>query len=191
MLYRTGSMTPVFSLRREIDRLFDDTFSRDGQGGNWAPAVDVYESNQDLRFEAELPGMQSSDVEVTAEQGVLTIRGEKRSQRKEGVEGRWHFSERGFGTFVRSFQLPQGLDEDGIRASFEDGVLTVRVPKAARPQPRRIRIEGADTGPQVSGTPRERVAARSGNGGTRGADRSGEAGASRAGTTEEAPAAAR
>lgn len=146
MLYRTTS-SPVFSLRREIDRLFDDTFSGEGMPRrSWTPAVDVRESDGEYTFELELPGISPEQVELTADNGVLTVRGEKAHRtRKEGEDGRWHVVERGYGSFVRAFQLPQGVDEDRIEAQFAHGVLTVRVPKAERPQPRRIRIaEGGD-----------------------------------------------
>src|SRR3954466_2061119 len=136
MLYNLATASPIFGLRREIDRLFEDTFTRDGNA--WTPAVDIKESNNDLRVDLELPGMKPEDVEITAENGVLTIRGEKRSERKEGEESRYHVVERTYGAFMRTFQLPQGIDEEQIDAEFENGILTLLVPKAALPQPRRI-----------------------------------------------------
>ena len=146
MLYRTTS-SPVFSLRREIDRLFDDTFGGEGTARRgWIPAADVRETPTEFTFELELPGVPPEEVEVTADNAVLTVRGEKALRtRKEGDEGRFHFVERSYGTFVRAFQLPQGVDEDRIEARFAHGVLTVRVPKAERPKPRRITIaDGGD-----------------------------------------------
>lgn len=144
MLYRN---TPVFSLRREIDRLFDDTFggTTDGRQATWMPPVDVQETAQEYRFELELPGVAPEAVEITTENGVLTIRGEKTQRAARDEErGRVHIVERSYGSFVRSFQLPQGVREDDISATFEHGLLRVRVPKAERPQPRRIRIEGGE-----------------------------------------------
>ena len=138
MLYRMTTSSPVFGLRREIDRLFEDAFTRDGQ--NWTPAVDIKEMETELRLELELPGLKPEDVEITAENGVLTVRGEKRSERKEDDQGRYHVVERTYGSFMRSFQLPQGIDEDQISAGYDNGVLTLRIPKAALPQPRRIQI---------------------------------------------------
>jgi HSP20 family protein len=138
MLYRMTTSSPIFGLRREIDRLFEDTFTRDGSG--WTPAVDVQETESDLRVELELPGLKAEDVEITAENGVLTIRGEKRSERKEGENARYHIVERTYGSFMRTFQLPQGVDEEQIAAEFESGVLSLRIPKSALPQPRRIQI---------------------------------------------------
>jgi len=140
MLYSMTTSSPIFGLRREIDRLFEDTFARDGN--NWTPAVDIKESDTDIRIDLELPGLRPEDVEITAENGLLTIRGEKRSERKEGDDGRFHVVERSYGTFMRTFTLPQGVDENQIQAEFNDGVLSIRIPKAALPQPKRIQIGG-------------------------------------------------
>ncbi|MDQ6870402.1 MAG: Hsp20/alpha crystallin family protein [Gemmatimonadota bacterium] len=140
MLYSMTTSAPIFGLRREIDRLFEDTFARDGN--NWTPPVDIKESENDIRIDLELPGLKPEDVEITAENALLSIRGEKRSERKEGEEGRYHVIERNYGSFMRSFTLPQGVDENQIQAEFNDGVLSVRIPKAALPQPKRIQIGG-------------------------------------------------
>jgi hypothetical protein len=94
--------------------------------------------------------LKPEDVEVTAENGLLTIRGEKRSERKEGDEGRYHVIERSYGTFMRTFTLPQGVDENQIQADFNDGVLSIRIPKAALPQPRRIQVSGNQERKQAS-----------------------------------------
>jgi HSP20 family protein len=147
MIYRTALSAPVFGLRREIDRLFEDTFSRGDGMNSWSPAVDVAETEKELRLDLELPGIRPEDVEVTADNGVLTVRGQKNSDRKEGDdESRYHLVERSYGAFTRSFQLPQGLDESKIEADCEHGILSIRIPKAALPQPRKIQI-----GKQVSG----------------------------------------
>lgn len=145
MLYRMTTSSPIFGLRREIDRLFDDTFARDGN--TFTPAVDIKENENEIRLELELAGMKPEDVEIIAENGVLTVRGEKRSERKEGDETRYQVIERTYGTFMRTFQLPQGVDEDQIKADFDNGVLTLHIPKAALPQPKRIEI-GAGRGKQ-------------------------------------------
>ena len=117
MLYRNSLTPPVFGLRREIDRLFEDTFGRGEGGTTFTPAVDIQENQNELRLDVELPGLNPDDVEITAENGVLTIRGEKQTERKEGDESRYHIVERSYGSFLRSFQLPQGLDESRIEAS--------------------------------------------------------------------------
>ncbi len=138
MLYRMTQSAPIFGLRREIDRLFEDTFARDGN--SFTPAVDIKENDNEIRLELELPGLKPEDVEIMAENGVLTIRGEKRSERKENEDNRYQVVERTYGTFLRTFQLPLGVDEEQIKADFESGVLTLHIPKAALPQPKRIQI---------------------------------------------------
>jgi HSP20 family protein len=141
MLYRTTLSAPVFGLRREIDRLFDDTFGRGDGASGWSPAVDIRETEQELCLELELPGIKPEQVELTAENGVLTVKGEKRSERKEGNENdRYHVVERAYGSFMRSFQLPQGIDESKIQADYNNGILSIHIPKAALPQPHRIQI---------------------------------------------------
>jgi HSP20 family protein len=148
MMYRTAVASPVFSLRREIDRLFDDTIG--GNGGRtastWTPSVDVRESANELTLAFEMPGIAPDQIEVTTDNGVLTVRGEKREERKEGDDSQFHLVERSYGAFSRSFQLPKNLDESGIEASFENGVLTVRIPKAALPQPKKIEVSAGSRG---------------------------------------------
>lgn len=167
--------SPLFGLRREIDRLFDDAYGSGGQSRPlWAPPVDINETDAELQIELELPGIKPENVDVNVENGVLTVTGEKREERKEGEEGRQHVVERRYGRFIRSIQLPSGVDEEQIAATFENGVLTIRVPKAALPQPRRIQIGTGDR-PAVSG-------------GTQGEERGGRSGSRsepRGGTREE------
>jgi HSP20 family protein len=142
MQERSFGLSPVFGLRREIDRLFDDAFV--GRGSStWVPAVDIHETSKELRLDVELPGIREEDVELEVENGMLSIRGQKSAQRKEeDEEGRYHLVERSYGTFLRSFQLPAGVDEKQIHADYDQGVLHIRIPKAALPQPRRIQIGG-------------------------------------------------
>lgn len=144
MVYRTtlAPLTPLVTLRREMDRIFDDTFGRTSTGnGAWRPAVDVREEKDAWLFEVELPGVDPAGVEVTADNGVLTVRGEKSAERREGDESQWHIVERLTGAFQRSFQLPAQVVEDRIEASFAHGLLTVRAPKAEVPKPRRIEVK--------------------------------------------------
>jgi HSP20 family protein len=173
--------SPVFGLRREIDRLFEDAFGGGGMSGAGGmegrgsgaliPAVDVREDEHALMLEFEMPGIRPDDVQITAENGVLTVRAEKQDERTRRENERHHIVERSYGTFVRSIQLPQGIDEEQIEADFEHGVLRVRVPKAARPQPRRIQVRA---GGGASGK-REVGSGASGSGATG----SGSAGSSR------------
>lgn len=143
MVYRTTALTPLFSLRREMDRLFDDTFGRAATNStSWSPAVDVREEKDAFVFQLELPGVSPEAVEVTADGGVLSVSGEKKSEEQRD-EDRWHIVERVSGSFRRTFQLPQNVAEEKIDASFEDGVLTVRVPKAEQPKPKKIEVRKA------------------------------------------------
>lgn len=153
MVHRTSLSGPAFGLRREIDRLFEDTFGRDSGRSGWAPPVDVWEDSKEIVLEVELPGVKPADVEVTTENGVLTIRGDKRSSVTEQHDGRYHVVERAYGSFSRSFQLPTGLDDRRIEAEFENGLLLVRVPKTALAQPRKVEIRSSGSQPTVQGTP--------------------------------------
>ncbi len=141
MVYRT-SLSPMISLRREIDRFFDDTVGRVAPiTASWTPAVDVRETKDSWEFTLEIPGVDPAQVEVTAEARVLKIRGEKAIVRTTGEEeGRWLSTERISGAFERSFRLPAQVREDAIEARYAQGVLTVTVPKAEVPA-RKIEIK--------------------------------------------------
>ncbi len=143
-----GSSFPMSSLRREIDRLFDDAGMP--SGGRWMPAADVREDDDAIDIDIELAGIDPDEVDINVENGILTIMGEKHTERKEGKEGQFHSVERRYGSFARSFQLPQGVDESKITANFDHGLLTVEIPKSALPQPRRIQI-GARGNQEVQG----------------------------------------
>ena len=94
----------------------------------------------------EMPGISPDQIEVTTDNGVLTVRGEKREERKESDDSQFHLIERSYGAFSRSFQLPKNLDESKIEAGFDNGVLTVRIPKAALPQPKKIAVNAGSRG---------------------------------------------
>lgn len=155
MVYRTTTLPPLFTLRREVDRLFEDAFGRVAAApATWSPATDVREEADAYRFELELPGVAPEQVEVTLEKGVLTVRGEKRAESRREVTdgtvregedapapaGTWHIVERVQGSFKRTFQLPQTVDEERITATFANGLLTVVVPKAELPKARKIEV---------------------------------------------------
>lgn len=142
MVYRT-TLTPLFTLRREMDRLFEDAFGAASTPAAWTPVADVREEPAGYVFELELPGVAPEAVEVTADAGVLTVAGEKRDGRTEGEAGRWRVAERVQGAFRRRFQLPPNVAEDRIEAVFLNGLLTVRVPKAELPKPKRIDVRTA------------------------------------------------
>lgn len=145
MVRTTKFAAPVFGLRREIDKLFEDAFGNAAapllSSNGWLPAVDVKETNDALLFDLEMPGVAEDRLEITCESGVLAVSGEKSAVRKEGDEGKWHIVERTFGSFRRSFQLPTNVQEDNIEATLTNGVLHVRVPKMELPKPRKIEVK--------------------------------------------------
>src|SRR5918998_1103659 len=141
-----------YDAQSEVDRLFNEMLgglSRgrgrqdDQQLAQWAPAVDVLTKDADLVIRAELPGLKQEDVDITLQNGVLTISGEHKVDEEE-QRGGYHVRERRYGSFRRSMTLPEGTDESKVHARFEDGVLEVRVEGAAIEQaPKRIEIEGS------------------------------------------------
>ena len=147
----TPAWAPFDSLRREIDRLFDDFSPFDWRLPSarsmfgfetprlsrvaWqaAPAMDVAEKDKEYEITAELPGMDEKNVEIKLSNRTLTIKGEKKDE-KEEREKDYYLSERRYGSFQRSFQVPDGVDAEKIEANFAKGVLTVRLPKTAEAQ---------------------------------------------------------
>lgn len=141
-LHGERTPTPFTSLQREMNRLFEDFFpARGAQPGFFAPEIDVSETDKEIRIAVDLPGVDQKDVDVTLDDDVLTIRGEKRSERKEEKEN-YHFSERSFGSFQRALRLPLRVDAAKIKADFDNGVLKVTVPKdgVIAPQGHKIAI---------------------------------------------------
>jgi HSP20 family protein len=107
-----------------------------------APAADVIEGENEIRVTVEMPGMKSEDLNVDLENNVLTISGEKHEERaEEDKRSTWHLTERRYGHFSRSFVLPRDVEQDGIRATFENGILNITVPKSERARRRRINID--------------------------------------------------
>ena len=142
---RGGEMVdPFLSLHREMNRLFDDAFRgldgrlpSEGFGGMGWPHMDVVETDKEYRVAAELPGLEEKDVDLTFQDGVLTLKGEKKVE--HDGKGRLH-SERFYGQFQRSFSVGPDVDEDKINASFKNGVLTVVLPKSSEVQSKAKRI---------------------------------------------------
>lgn len=141
------SDNPFMSLQREIDRLFDD-FTRGfpafstGRANEMLPSVDVTETDKQIEITAELPGLEEKDVQVNFADSVLTIRGEKKAE-KEEKDKTFRLVERSYGSFVRSLQLPDGVDANAIKASIDKGVLKVTVPKPAPAQVKKIDVKAA------------------------------------------------
>lgn len=153
----SGEWRPLANLRHEIDRLFDDfgwgfarrpfgrtlfdvePFWRGELSFDKAPAVDIAEKEKEYEITAELPGMDEKNIDVKFADGVLTIKGEK-TEEKEEKKKDYYLSERRFGLFQRSFQVPDGVDADKLEASFKNGVLTVVLPKSPEAQRREKKI---------------------------------------------------
>jgi HSP20 family protein len=132
----------LLSLRQAMDRLFEESYVNPRTwtwGGEHLVPLDVYATDDDLVVVANLPGAKPEEVEITVEGNVLTIAGETMSSRKEG-EGSALLQEIRRGAFSRTLTLPAGLEPDGATATFEDGVLTLRIPKAEQVKPRQIKI---------------------------------------------------
>lgn len=131
--YRRGGVAggSLFDLNRQINRMFDDLFEQDGDSGFYsqtgmsAPAMEVHRDDDKIEITAELPGVKEEDIDLTVQDGVLTLRGEKKSTRKDEQRG---YSERSYGSFERRITLPQDADADACSADFADGVLTITLP---------------------------------------------------------------
>jgi len=142
----TDEQNGVFAFGSRINQLMDEALSRSparwddaALGSQWVPAVDVFESESEIKLVAELPGMKAQDVEISLENNLLTLRGEKKQVAEEKTE-RVHRYERAYGTFARTFTLPGSVDADAIEARYTDGVLTVVLPKVERARPRQIPV---------------------------------------------------
>jgi HSP20 family protein len=107
---------------------------------DWAPSVDISESSEEFVIKAELPGVNKDDVKVGVEDGVVRIQGE-RKQEKEEKDKKFHRVERSYGSFLRTFSLPSNVDESRIQAQYKEGLLTVRLPKAANAKPKAIEVK--------------------------------------------------
>jgi HSP20 family protein len=143
----------LLTIQDEMTRLFDRAFSGRGDRSEgaqprlraWAPALDIAEEKDTYVVTAEVPGVKADDLDITLEEGLLTIQGQRRFEEETG-DRQYHRIERHYGSFRRAITLPSQVQTDQIQARFEDGVLTVRVPKAEEAKPRKIQVQlgGAD-----------------------------------------------
>jgi HSP20 family protein len=136
---------------RGLSKLLDEAFQGWPFGAEgstvtsaWLPTTDIFEDDKVVKIVAEIPGVRSEDVKISLENNVLTIRGEKRQEAEERNE-RVHRFERSYGTFERTFALPSTIDPDQIQASYQDGVLTVTLPKVEKARPREIPVQATET----------------------------------------------
>jgi HSP20 family protein len=171
-LIRWEPAREVNSLQSEMNRLFNTFFgdSPAGEGANfrrWVPAMDLVETDDHFVLRADLPGMSQDDVSIELEDNILTVSGERTSEQEERREG-YHRVERASGRFSRTLSLPEGVDPEAIRASFDRGVLEVRIPKPEERKPRRVAIsvegkqeaiEGKEAQAAGDGQPGEQVGA--------------------------------
>ena len=125
-------------LRRELDQNFDSP----AHDASWTPAVDIHEEPKQFVVRADLPGVTPKDIEITAEKGVLALRGSRNFEQKTD-DGHYSRIERVSGKFVRTFSLPENVATDQINAKFKDGVLELTIPKIAKAEPRRIEVQAA------------------------------------------------
>jgi HSP20 family protein len=137
------------TLQEEVNRLFSanltPSFGGEGIGrGAWNPSVDIYENKDHIVLEAELPGMNREDFELSVENNVITLRGERRFEKKDETDN-YHRVERSYGSFTRSFTLPQTVSAEGATAEYRNGVLRVTLAKREDTKARRIEITGEGT----------------------------------------------
>jgi HSP20 family protein len=144
------------TLQDEVNRLFSNNMTRffgDDEAmarGAWSPSVDIFENKDQIVLEAELPGMSREDFDLSIENNVLTLRGERRFEKKDEGDN-FHRVERSYGAFTRSFTLPQTISAEGANAEYKNGVLRVTLPKREEVKARRIEItgEGAKAQPKT------------------------------------------
>lgn len=132
--------TFVSRLQRQLDRAVGEAAT--GATVSWIPHVDVREEAERFVVAADLPGVEGKDIEITAEKGVLTIKGERRSEKHSSKDG-YESLERASGTFLRRFTLPESVDAEAIKATHVNGVLEISIPKRPTAQPRKITVQAA------------------------------------------------
>ena len=138
------------TLQEEVNRLFSTNLTRafgdEGIGrGAWAPSVDIYENKDQIVLEDELPGMKQEDFDLSIENNVITLRGERKFEKTDETDN-YHRVERSYGSFTRSFTLPQTVSAEGANADYSNGVLRVTLPKREETKARRIEVKGMDIG---------------------------------------------
>lgn len=146
-LMRWEPFRDLMTMQDKMNRLFNEFFARPGSyeeegivRGTWSPAVDIYETDNDIVLKAELPGMSQEDIQLEIRENVLTLKGE-RKQERQVEESNYHRVERSYGTFQRMFTLPNAIQQDRVKARYKDGILEVTMPKAEVSKPKHIAIE--------------------------------------------------
>jgi HSP20 family protein len=156
-LVRWEPVRELSSLQSEMNRLFNTFFDTPTAGGNggaarrWVPSMDLVETAEHFVLRADLPGLSEADVSIELEDNVLTVSGERKAEHEEKKEG-FYRMERSFGQFRRSLTLPEGVDADKIAATFDKGVLEVRIPKPEERKPHRVAISVGDKPAAIEGS---------------------------------------
>jgi HSP20 family protein len=143
-IIRWDPFRDMVSLREKMNRLFEDVFTGRGDdkelaSSTWAPAVDIFETENELVMSAEIPGIDEKDIEIKLEDNTLTLKGERKFE-KETKEENYHRIERSYGSFYRAFTLPNSVDLDKIHAEHENGILKITLPKRQELKPRNVKI---------------------------------------------------
>jgi HSP20 family protein len=144
-LIRWNPWNELVSLRERMNRVFDDSLFRSDRRddlmamGTWSPAVDMFEKDDKVVIKAELPGLDKKDISLDLKNGVLTLKGERKHE-NEVKEENYYRREMSCGKFIRSFTLPGDVDADKIKAEFQNGLLTVEVPKPEEHKPKQIQV---------------------------------------------------
>jgi HSP20 family protein len=155
-LVRWEPVRELTSLQNEMNRLFTTFFDTPTNGNGetaarrWIPAMDLVETDGHFVLKADLPGLAEGDVTLEVEDNVLTVSGERKAEHEDEREG-YVRVERSYGVFRRSLTLPEGIDPEGVSASFDKGVLEVRIPKPEERKPRRVAIQVSDRPAAIEG----------------------------------------
>jgi HSP20 family protein len=156
-LIRWEPVRELNTIQSEMNRLFNTFFETTppGNGGStlrrWVPAMDLVETEGEFVLRADLPGLSQDDVKIELQDQVLTISGERKAEHEERKEG-YYRVERSSGAFSRSLTLPEGVDPGAVKASFDKGVLEVRIPKPEERKPRRVEISVGGVSPAIEGS---------------------------------------
>lgn len=164
-LIRWEPAREISSLQQEMNRLFNTFFDAPASGGGaaaggarrWVPAMDLVETEDHFVLRADLPGVSEADVDLSLEENVLTLKGERKVEHESKGEG-FYRVERATGAFSRSLTLPEGIDGDAITATFDKGVLEVRIPKPEQRKPRKLQITVGDAPAAIEGRAAEQAA---------------------------------
>ena len=143
MLSRWDPFREMMTMRQAMDRLIENSISEGTSTQEWGLPLDVVEDENDYTIKASIPGVKPDDLDITFDKGMLTIRGELKDE-SESTKGQYHLRERRYGTFTRSISIPTSVKPDEIQANYNDGILTLKMPKAEDVKPKRIPIKSSE-----------------------------------------------